>query len=72
MDLYRGGLDTKGCGIIDGPNGPTVNPGCEMVHQHLCKAAADAIQLSLTIGRQDMAESLRHGAAGQLGCTGGG
>src|SRR5262249_37065231 len=31
MTLYRGGLDTKACAIATGPNGPAMNPGCEMV-----------------------------------------
>jgi hypothetical protein len=72
LDLYRGGLDSKSCVTIPGPNGVAINPACEIVHRHLCKGAAEAIQLSLQIGRPDMAEALQRGAAGQLGCTGGG
>jgi tetratricopeptide (TPR) repeat protein len=71
LDLYRGGLDSQGCAIITGPNGPAIDPSCEMVRRQLCKAAAGAIELSLKIGRRDIAESLRHGVAGQLGCTNG-
>jgi tetratricopeptide (TPR) repeat protein len=71
LDLYRKGLDSTGCAIMPGPNGPAIDPSCGIVHRHLCKAAAEAIQLSLGIGRRDIAESLRHGAAGQLGCASG-
>jgi tetratricopeptide (TPR) repeat protein len=68
LDLYRQGLDSQNCATMPGPSGLAINPSCEMVHRHICKAAAEAIQLSLNIGRQDIAESLRHSAAGQLGC----
>jgi len=33
VNLYRSGLDTKGCGIAPEPNGPMMNPSCEMVHR---------------------------------------
>ncbi|SPE43023.1 conserved membrane hypothetical protein [Candidatus Sulfopaludibacter sp. SbA3] len=71
LQLYRNGLDPRGCATMPGPNGPAINPACETVHRHLCKAAAEAIQLSTGIGRTDIAASLRNGAAAQLGCTGG-
>jgi hypothetical protein len=68
LDLYRHGVDSQNCATVPGPNGLAINPSCAMVHRHICQAAAEAIQLSLTIGRRDIAESLRHSAAGQLGC----
>jgi hypothetical protein len=69
LELYRHGLDAKGCATMPGPNGDQINPGCEIVHQHLCKAATQAIAASLRIGRADIHESLRRSAAEQLGCT---
>jgi len=38
MELYRHGVDTKGCAIKDGPRGPTLNPSCEIVMRDLCGA----------------------------------
>jgi tetratricopeptide (TPR) repeat protein len=68
LALYRSGLDTGRCATMAGPNGESLNLACGIVHRHFCKAAAQAIEASLKIGRADMSESLRHGA-GQLGCT---
>jgi tetratricopeptide (TPR) repeat protein len=71
LELYRRGLDPQGCATTAGANGPVLNPSCGTVHRNLCKAAKEAIQLSLSGGRRDIAESLQQAAAGQLGCTGG-
>jgi len=71
LNLYRNGLDPKGCATVPGPNGPAINPSCESVHGHLCKAAAEAIQIGLRINRMDIAGSLRQGAVAQLGCASG-
>src|SRR5205085_10868517 len=42
LALYRSGVDTKGCAIVPGPNGPALNPSCEMVRKDLCAGAARA------------------------------
>jgi len=39
VNLYRSGLDTKGCAIAPGPTGSMMNPSCEMVHRHICAAS---------------------------------
>jgi tetratricopeptide (TPR) repeat protein len=69
LTLYREGLDSKGCATMPGPNGPAINPSCESVRRHICRAAAEAIDLSLKMGRPDIAASLRHGAPAQVGCS---
>jgi len=38
LDLYRGGVDSKGCAAMNGPHGPTLNPSCEIVMRDLCQA----------------------------------
>jgi protein O-mannosyl-transferase len=55
LKLYQAGLDTRGCAVVPGPRGPALNPGCEMVHRHLCAGA-------LRAGRQDLAQQLQCGA----------
>ena len=40
VSLYRSGLDTKGCAVAPGANGPMMNPSCETVHRHICAASA--------------------------------
>ena len=63
MDLYRSGLDTRGCATTPGPYGPAMNPGCAIVHTHMCLAAAQALQLYSRIGRADLMEKTKHEAA---------
>jgi tetratricopeptide (TPR) repeat protein len=38
LDLYRSGVDSKGCAVRNGPHGPTLNPSCEIVMKDLCQA----------------------------------
>ena len=40
LKLYQSGLDSKGCAMMAGPHGPTLNPHCEIVIRDLCEAAA--------------------------------
>jgi hypothetical protein len=69
VDLYRQGLDPRGCALLPGQDGrPALNPGCETVHGHLCKASAAAIELREKTGRPDLAEQLRATAARDFGC----
>jgi hypothetical protein len=42
LKLYQSGVDTKGCAVVLGPNGPALNPSCDMVHRDLCAGAAQA------------------------------
>ena len=70
VQLYQEGLDTKGCATVAGPNGPALNPSCEVVRRHLCKAAAEAARTSQQAGRQDIAGTLQQNIL-QLGCAAG-
>ncbi len=40
LKLYRSGVDSKGCAVVAGPHGPTLNPSCEVVVRDLCEATA--------------------------------
>jgi tetratricopeptide (TPR) repeat protein len=42
LKLYQSGVDTKGCAVIPGPNGPALNPSCDLVRRDLCAGAAQA------------------------------
>ena len=68
MTLYRQGLDSKGCAIRPGPNGPAFNPSCEIVRTHTCAAVAATIPLYLRLQRRDLAEQLRDSAPRDFGC----
>jgi tetratricopeptide (TPR) repeat protein len=71
VNLYRNGLDTKGCALMPGANGPALNPSCETVHRHLCAASVGTIRIRLESGRRDLAEDMRSSALRDFGCPAG-
>ena len=68
LGLYRGGLDEQGCAVAPTANGPALNPSCPIVHQHLCAASAESVQVNVQLGRRDQAERLKQTAVSQLRC----
>jgi len=42
LKLYQSGVDVKGCAVVTGPHGPTLNPKCEIVLRDLCEATGRA------------------------------
>jgi hypothetical protein len=70
--LYRDGLAGQGagrdCAIVAGPNGPRINPRCEMVRRHACSAAARLVPVYAGINRPDLAIQLRDQASAAFGC----
>ena len=42
LKLYQSGVDSKGCAVVAGPHGPTLNPSCEIVRRDLCEATIRA------------------------------
>jgi len=71
LNLYRSGIDTEKCAIIAGPNGPAINPACELVHQHICAAAADTIRARLTVEPRDVAQTQKKTFLRDYGCPAG-
>jgi len=71
LSLYQSGLDTKGCAIARGPNGPVMNPGCAIVQRHVCAAAVNAIKVARERGRQDLALAQKQNFARDFGCPSG-
>ena len=69
LSLYRQGLDSKGCATVPGPNGPAINPSCEIVRRHTCAAAAATIPVYLRVGRRDLAELLKDSVSRDFGCS---
>jgi tetratricopeptide (TPR) repeat protein len=70
IDLYRGGLDTKGCATTPGPYGPAMNPSCGIVRRHMCMAAAQVLPLYGQMGRGDLIEKTKLAVA-SLDCDAG-
>ncbi len=71
IKLYAAGLDTEGCAVAAGPNGPAINPACALVHANLCDAAVQMIQARLRAGRRDLATNHRETFVRQYGCPAG-
>jgi protein O-mannosyl-transferase len=67
--LYKSGLDPDGCAIQQSPNGMLLNPQCASVHNDLCYASADLVDLYRQNTREDLAIELRSRAIEQLGCS---
>ena len=68
IDLYRAGLDQKGCAITTSPNGPSLDTSCEIVRQHMCSASRDAAGIQRAQGRADLAQGLDALAAREFKC----
>jgi hypothetical protein len=68
LTLYRDGLDSQGCAVRPGPNGPTINPGCELVHRHICAASVNVIRVRLQKHQKDLAESQKRIFIANFGC----
>jgi tetratricopeptide (TPR) repeat protein len=71
MNVYRSGIDSQKCAIVAGPNGPAINPACELVHEHICAAAADTIRARLAVGPRDVARTQKKTFLRDYGCPAG-
>ena len=56
QDLYRTGLDPKGCAIVQGARGQSINASCEPVHDELCRASADLVAIYRRYHRADLVD----------------
>ena len=70
-NLYRSGLDPKGCAIAQSANGPSLNAACESVQKHLCAASADMMRTYLQMRRPEPAAHLKTTALFKYGCPAG-
>ena len=68
IDLYRAGLDQKGCAVVASPNGPSLDSSCEIVRQHMCAASREAATTQRAAGRSDLAQNLDLLAAREFKC----
>jgi hypothetical protein len=67
--LYRSGLDSSRCALVSGPNGPALNPQCNIVRQHLCRAAPEALRMLAGAGRIDAVRALSASLMRDSGCS---
>ncbi len=66
--LYQDMPGGQGCALLAGPNGPRINPSCEMVRRHACSAAARLIPVYTRLERQDLAIQLQRQSEAAFGC----
>ena len=70
IELYRSGLDARGCAVRSTPQGPTLDPTCDVVRRHLCAAAVEAAQLQRERGLNDLAGGIEQMARTSFSCGG--
>jgi hypothetical protein len=68
--LYRTGLDPKGCAIVQGARGESLNNSCEPAHIEICRASADLTGVYLRKLRPDLSDLTKRSAL-ELGCPAG-
>jgi len=51
--LYGSSPSLAGCALVNGPNGPGINPNCEIVRKHVCAAAPEVLKTLTAMGRGD-------------------
>lgn len=68
-ELYRSGLDPKGCAFSRDANGITLNNFCEPVHNHFCRAKAELIRVYTEANRPDLIEDIKARTASDTSCA---
>jgi protein O-mannosyl-transferase len=67
-ELYRRGLDTKGCAFSQSADGIALNTFCEPVHNHICRAKAELIRVYTRANRADLIADLKSNTASETSC----
>ena len=67
LDVYAG-LDPGGCAIAVSGGQPRLDPGCPLVHDHLCAAYEGLAALHREAGQAEIARRLEARAVGDHGC----
>jgi tetratricopeptide (TPR) repeat protein len=67
LRLYHNGGPTS-CALTQGPRGLALNPGCPLVHSHLCGAAGPAIRTLTKAGQVEQARAREKMFAEEFGC----
>ena len=68
-ELYRGGVDEKGCALLTTAQGTSLNPSCELVRREFCSASADLAEIYSWNRRADLADAVESRAMNSYGCA---
>lgn len=66
---YESGIDSKDCAFIQTPTGPSFNFSCEIVHNDVCKASAELVNVLLQDRQRDIADEFRKKALANFRCS---
>jgi tetratricopeptide (TPR) repeat protein len=67
-EIYRSGLDPKGCAISQDADGISLNTFCQPVHNDICRAKAELIRVYTTAHRRDLINELKSRTASDATC----
>jgi len=67
-ELYRRGLDPKGCATTQDAGGTSLNVFCEPVHAHICRARTDLRRVYERAHRRDLIDDLKSRTATDSAC----
>ena len=67
--LYGSSKDPANCTLIPGPNGPAINPRCQIVVDHTCAAAPEVLKALIGMGRQGDAAERKQMFVNQYRCA---
>jgi tetratricopeptide (TPR) repeat protein len=67
-EIYRSGLDPKGCAISQDADGISLNTFCQPVHNDICRAKAELIRVYTAAHRRDLINELKSRTASDATC----
>jgi tetratricopeptide (TPR) repeat protein len=67
--LYGSSTDPGNCTLVPGPNGPAINPRCQIVRDHICAAAPDALTALVDMGRRQEAMEKKQALISDYQCA---
>jgi len=67
--LYGSSHDPANCTLLPGPDGPTINPRCHIVIDHVCAAAPEVLRSLMDTGRQREANAQRQMFLNEYHCA---
>jgi tetratricopeptide (TPR) repeat protein len=70
LDLYRS-VHSNSCAIFAGPNGPALNPACDLVHKPFCTASVEVVKADVEAQLWDVARQRKQDFVNKYGCPAG-
>jgi protein O-mannosyl-transferase len=66
---YDSSLDSKNCAFVQTPGGPSFNFSCEIVHNDVCKASSELINVLVQDQQQPLADAFKKKALVDFACS---